>query len=205
MAFAETTRSDPSGARVDAEECVRLARVVGNPSQLADALYVSRGSARHVEPARARECLEESVTLACAGAQGGTHAMTLGLLAELQAEEGDANALLTLRDGLRACFALRDIQTSTVGDHGIQVCTAFDHYEIAATIGGIVAGPFEGTSTSSTGERRNRERTLVTCRHALGEEAYQATFTNGASMTQDEAAVWMVDALERLTDEDFTR
>ena len=200
LAFAETTRSDLSRARVDAEEAVRLARAVGNPTQLADALYVFARSARHAEPARARECVEESVALARAGAQGGTRAMTLGLLAELQAIEGDSAALPTLRDAMRMSFALRDIQTYTVADYGIRVCTAFEQHDVAATIGGTFAGAFEGMSTIPTGELANRERALNACVDALGEHAYDAAYTHGRSMTEDEAAAWILEAFERLSE-----
>jgi predicted ATPase/class 3 adenylate cyclase len=202
LAFAETTRSDLSQARVDAEEAVRLARALGNPTQLAAALYVFARSDRHVEPARARACLEESVALDRAGARSGTRAMMLGLLAELYATEGDLAALGTLRDAMRVCFALRDIQTSTVADYGIQVCTAFEQYEVAATIGGIVAGGFEGMSTVPPGELANREQAFDACKDVLGERAYDAAYTRGKGMTQDEASAWMLEAFERLSEDE---
>jgi predicted ATPase/class 3 adenylate cyclase len=205
LAFAETAGSDLSRARIDAEEAVRLARAIGNPTQLADALYVFARSVRQVEPARARECLEESVALASTGAQGGTRAMTVGLLAELQAVDGDPAAAATLRDALRMCFAVRDIQTGTVADYGINVCAALARHQVAATIGGILAGAFEGTTTVSEGERHGRKRALDAAAGALGKDTFDAAYARGQSMTQDEASTWMLQVFEHLSEDLIAR
>jgi hypothetical protein len=128
--------------------------------------------------------------------------MTLGLLAELQADQADAAAAsVTLRDALRMCFALRDIQTGTVADYGINVCVALARYEVVATIGGILAGAFEGRSTVPAAELRNRAEALHACAHVLGKDAYDAAYTHGQSMTQDEASTWMLRAFEHLSED----
>ena len=55
-------------------------------------------------------------------------------------------------------------------------------------------------STIPTGEVANRERALSACGDAIGERAYNAAYTHGRSMAQDEAAAWILEAFERLSE-----
>jgi predicted ATPase/class 3 adenylate cyclase len=200
LAFAEATSTDGSRAAAEAEEALRLARALGNPTQLSVALYVLALTIWQDEPVRARIALEESIAIAWSGAGAPTtYGMTMALLAQLQARTGDAAALHSLREGLRDAERRDRLQSGTLFDRGIQVCAALGIAELAIVLAGIIEnGPLTGMSSLSAVEVEDRSRTLDTIRTELGDKQYAAAFQHGAAMTYDESCTFVLDELDRL-------
>jgi predicted ATPase/class 3 adenylate cyclase len=199
LAFAEATGSEGSRAAEEAEEALRMARALGNPTQLSVALYVLALTIWHDEPTRARDALDESVALVWSGASATTYGMTMALLAQLQAQDGDPAALRTLRDGLSDSTRRDRLQSGTLLDRAIQVCIALGHVELAVLLAGVIEnGPLAGMSSLSAVEVEARARVLDSVRADVGDVTYAAAFQRGAAMTYDEACTSTLGELDRM-------
>jgi hypothetical protein len=187
LALLETWNVKPS-ARAQAEEAVGLARGLGNPSALADALYAFSWAVSSDEPDAALAALDECIALTRAGASDSVFDGALAQAARLRAEKDESDAAFNL---LREAVA----HSSQIGYRravlfalscGVEVLAHFGYTETAAVISGY--DPARITRTTSP-------RAL---RAALGPDAYERAATRGGAMTFDEIVTFTVAQLDHI-------
>jgi predicted ATPase/class 3 adenylate cyclase len=181
---------------------LEAARIGGQPSALAIALYahamVTSVSDRDV--AR-REC-EESLALTEQGASDVVHANTLGLLARIAEADGDARSA--------ARYVARAIAfADRVGDRPPMIDSMFTTARImhatgaaeplATIMGAIQEGWFAPMSLLVQGEYDVPPEALAAVRSELGAETYDRARARGAAMTYDQIVAFTLGALEPLT------
>jgi predicted ATPase/class 3 adenylate cyclase len=174
-------------AQADASEAVAAAYESGHPTAIANALFVSGLSRWRAEPEVAAPLLDESIALVRAGANSIVYPMMLAIRALVDTQGGDApGAYAALHEAITCAHDKGDIP-ALVGslDYGIQVWAQFGDSEVAATIGGAIAGPL-GAIGGLVYEVPYREGALQQARAALGADAFDAAAARGAVMSLDD-------------------
>jgi len=182
-----TWNEDPR-ARDEAEEAVGLARRLGNPSALADALYALSWAALAEEPDAALRALDEGIALTRSGASDGAFDGSLAQAARLRASSGQADAaLILLREALAHSYQVGYWRATRFAlTCGVEVLTQLGFSEPAAVVCGWNPGPLS---------RIAPQRVLRT---VLGPEAYERAAQRGADMTFDEVVEFAIAELDRL-------
>ncbi|MCJ7438879.1 MAG: adenylate/guanylate cyclase domain-containing protein [Acidimicrobiia bacterium] len=197
-AHVEALRLDDAAAGARAEEAVRLARELGNPTQLALALHAQARAITNVDPTAALTALDESIALTRDGAGASVFGMTLGRAAQLRAHFGDPDGALAL---LREAVAY----SHDVGDHmvlsgmlflGIDALATLGHAEPAAVLAGVVSG--SPLSLLSEMPPVPLEQPLEQARTELGSQAFDTAFARGATMEYDEVVAYTLGELDRI-------
>jgi hypothetical protein len=181
---------DVERARSAAEAALPLARAVGNPSELAAALWSIGITSAIDDPARATAAAEESIAIARNGASGAALGHTLALRAQLRAQAGDVrSALVDLRDSLSYSYDKGDRVMLMVGfDRGVTVLAIADDLEGASTLLGVAnQSALAPLTILSRPEREVRAVLAEELREKLGDAAYEEAVATGAAMTADQA------------------
>ncbi len=203
MAVFATLCCDYATARAEADEGLRLARQVGNPSTSATALWASGRALIRADPSAALVAFEEYVVLARGGAKSANLGSSLGDVGWLKARSGDrVGALRALRDGVR-----HDLRS---GNHSMLVMTLrrtqlalveLEHPEPAAVLAGAeTKGPLAAWNhyAGVDDEELDQEHALSAIQASLGPDAFKRAFARGAAMTFDGVVEYTLGQLQRL-------
>jgi len=168
------TWSGESAARSEAEEAVHLARELGNPSALADALYAFAWAFLFDEPA-ALGALDECIALTRSGASDGVFSGALAQAARLRARRGQRDpALEALRESIMHSYESGYRRAALFAlSNSVDVFFELGCPEPAAVVCGW-PGRFALSSPEETLEA------------ALGHHPYERARSRGAAMTFDE-------------------
>jgi len=187
LALLQTWNNKPA-ARAQAEEAVGLARGLGNPSALADALYGFSWAASSDDPDAALAALDECIALTRAGASDSVFDGALAQAARLRAGKDESDAALDLlREAVVHSYQIgyrRAVHFAL--SCGVEVLARFGYSEPAAVISGY--GPARITRTTPP-------RVL---RAALDPDAYERAATRGGAMTFDEIVTFTVAQLDQI-------
>ena len=193
---------DITTARAEADEGLRLARQVGNPSATATALWASGVALIRADPSAALAAYEDYIVLARRGAKSANLGWSLGSVAWLKARAGDRRgALRSARDGVRHDLRSGN-RTMLAGalNRTKLALVELGYPEPAAVLAGAETdGPLVPWNINgSDAELQDRDDALGTLRASLGPDAYERTAALGSAMTYDEIVEYTLDELERL-------
>ncbi len=166
---------------------MRLARRLGNPSQLAISLAALGFALVHADPRAALTALEESLALSAAGASDVVRGNSLYLVAIVRAELGDRRGCLEAfgvavshfvdtGDRLGLCGALQLGSSSFVG---------IGRPQLAVECAAVAAG--QGTQQLGGDTLQALRMALGRAREELGPEQYDAVWARCAALSYDEA------------------
>ena len=185
LAVFSTYCGDISTARAEAEEALRLARQVGNPSASAAALWAAGRALIRADPPASLAAFEGYVALARSGGRTSNLGWSLGDVSWLKARAGDRpGALRAARDALR--HDLRSGNRTNLAGALNRIKLAFVELgdtEPAAVIAGAEAdGPLVPWNFADgvPVELQDREHALRVLRDSLGAEGYERTAAVGA-------------------------
>jgi predicted ATPase/class 3 adenylate cyclase len=186
-----------------AEDAVRRARALGNPSHLIMALRFFAQTRRpedSSETIRAlEECLAYSGSVATPDSPNVLRAQ--GILAMLRARRGDrAAALQALRDAVtRAHDTGQLLYVAIAVNYGVSVAADLDAPALAATLGGALTdGSLAWIPGASPVETAERQAALERVRARLGPEHYQSALANGSAMNYQQLMEYTFAELEAL-------
>jgi predicted ATPase/class 3 adenylate cyclase len=188
-------------ARQSADEGVRMARALDNPSTLATLLYTAGLALWRDEPQRALEYFAESAALARAGVTYVGAGINLAHLARLEDERGElGRALEVLDEGIEHCRRVGP--RVDIAAIFAQICRTFARngwLEPAAVLAGVVSeGAIANLSGPNTPERIARATTPA--RAQLGDNTYQRLYTRGVAMSYADAIDYARARLNGLAD-----
>jgi predicted ATPase/class 3 adenylate cyclase len=179
---------DLSGALVEAEESLALAREVGNPSDLAIALAALGAALYTSDPRRALDSLEECLALTDAGASDVVRPHALVHLAALRAQFGDARGSLEcLRDGFERYVEWGDRATLGLLAFGAVPLVATGHPELSLAMATAMTrySPLGGETHQAT------QRAVARARDEVGAERANTLVARVETMTYDEVVAYL--------------
>ena len=194
-------------ARTPAEEALRRARMLANPSQLIVALRWFAGTRRPDESDETIQALEECLahSRAVVTPDAPDVLQPLGLLARLRARRRErAPAIEALREGVvRAHDTGQSVMLAFVLSCGVSVAANLDAPELATTVGGAVTdGPLaELTYLVDPLVLAERQGLLEHARAQLGPDRYDTGHATGAAMSYEEIVEYTLAELDRLQTE----
>jgi len=198
-AFFASVVGDFEAGRKYAEESLRAARAVGNPSATVAGLSQVGYALWRDEPERALDALLEGVALSEHRTMNVMLAPSLSLAARLEARKGDVDsAVRHLREAVAHSDENGDDTTLfSTYDRAIRVFAELGRPEPAAVLAGVVTvGPFRHLTTIGVGpEADDRETMLTRARTELGEDAYRDAVTRGAGMAHDQVLDYVLEEL----------
>jgi predicted ATPase/class 3 adenylate cyclase len=190
-------------ARALAQDALRRARALGNPSHLIMALRFyaqTRRSDESDETMRAlHECLDHSSTVTTPDSPNVLRAQ--GILATLLARRGDRTAAIeTLREAVtRAHDTGQLLYVAIAVNYGVSVTADINAPELAATLGGALAeGPLSWIPSASPAETLERRTALDRVRAQLGPERYRSLLASASPMSYQQIIDHTVAELDRL-------
>ncbi len=185
-------------AALEGEGTLRLARELGNPSLLANALTVRVVPTWQREPELAETWLDEALDLVRNGASGVLFGIMLGIRAQLRLRAGDITGA---RGAVReAVTHLRDTgdlpQLVTVFDYAIPVFVASDPSVAAVLAGFALDGPSAALGNMPRDLWPARDAALEQARLELGDERFGADRARGAALSREHAVEQALAAIE---------
>ena len=192
---------DFAASRVEAEECIQLARRLGNPTMQAIAMGTLGIAAWRNDPDTARVALEECIILTRAGAGDATFVHSLALVAPLRARAGDlADALRALQEAVTHGADIGDVIAIAVAmGAAVEVIATLGATQTAAVLYGLrERGPFAGMGSQNDAHRIDRERTVERVRAELSDDEFERNAARGAAMSYDEGLDYALAELDRL-------
>ena len=200
---AHLNAARPEEARGLAEEALRGARALGNPSLLIITLRWFASTRRPDERDDAIQALEECLlhSRAVGTADHPDALQALGKLAALRACRGEhMPALEALRDAI--------IRTNDTGqalfmpilvNYGVSVAAELDAWPLAATLGAAFTGGERARfAPMSATERTDRQAALDHARAQLDPDRYDTAVANGAAMSHEQIVEYTLAELDRL-------
>ena len=190
-------------ARLAADELLRRARVLANPSDMIIALRIfawTRGPDEIDEAIQAlEECLVHSRAVGTPDAPNVQWA--LGLLARLLSGHGEPTvAIEALRQALTGSHntGQRPVLFRSL-DEGVSVAADLGAWELAATLNGALPnGPPGLWMAAGATERAAREAALDQARGQLGGDRYDLALAMGAAMSDEQVVAYTLAELDRL-------
>ena len=198
-AASRALTGDIENARESADGALTLARRIGNPSELAVALWTASLTRARDNPDEALGFAEQSIALTRAGASGSVLGHVLPIRAQLLARNGDtAGAVRDLREAITYSQDKGDkVMLMVAFDRGITVFDSRGLAEPAAVLAGVVLrGPLAVLSILPQAERDDRAVLLERVRTLIGRSAYERAVAQGAAMNENEAASYALDQLD---------
>ena len=177
-------------ARAAADEGLRLARRVNNPSTLVLALWGTGIAYEADDPETALAAFEECVPLVRAGADDVNFGGTLARIARLRDRAGDRRGALDALDEALEHFHRAGPRTELVVVIAqlSRTLSRLGNAEPAATLAGTVAGPFAPLAAVNSDDRLARATTKA--RETLGDTGYNTAYARGESMTYTDATAY---------------
>lgn len=201
--FATLSGDDGTGLRLT-EQALAAARVLGNPTTLAIALYGFALARWQDNPDEARAAIEESLSLTEAGASDVVYADALELLGRLERSAGNIeDALLTIARSLR--------ESTRVGNRPSVISSQWYLAEALGLLGHEVevGAMLHGYSTRGSDARlmpivggregELHEQGISALRAALGVERFDELADRGALMDYEAAVDYTLGELARIT------
>jgi predicted ATPase/class 3 adenylate cyclase len=191
-------------ARAPAEDALRRARTLANPSQLIVALRWFAGTRRADETDETIQALEECLahSRAVATPDAPDVLQPLGLLAKVRARRGErAPAVEALREGVvRAYDSGQPVLLAFVLSCGVNVAIDLDAPELAARLGGALCdGSLAGlTYLVDARVRADRQAALGHAQAQLRPDLYDAARATGIAMSHDRIVEYTLAELDRL-------
>jgi predicted ATPase len=187
--IAAANAQDLTAAREHAEETVRIARQIGNPTTLAIACFTLGEALALTDPEAALANFEESLTVTRNGASDIVFSPALAQIGRLKARAGDAaGATAALRE---AVVQAHDggYRPSVVA--GLEQCVhAFASLELdepaAVLAGAVTQGPLAELNYRSASMAADRQAVLDGTRRRLGADQYHRAMQYGSSLTYEE-------------------
>jgi predicted ATPase len=199
-AAALNRAGDHDAARPPAMEAVEIARRIRNPFLLATASLAAAEAIWRSEPQAALLLVEDSLALTRAGAQDTVEGIALTLAAVIRARTGDLpGALAALQEATLQHHA--DGALGALGDTlriAAGMLARLGEAGPAAVLYGAVAAVPGALTASNEGEQRAIGRSQALARDALGEAAYDAAFSRGAAMDEDEVVRYAMGEFQRV-------
>jgi len=194
---------DLDEARREAEESLRIARPLQNPTALALALFAVGWSFAVDEPDAALAALDESIALTRAGGVDSAFGSTLAIAAQIRARQGDARgALEGAREAIAYSHDVGDrMNMSTAIARGASIAAMLGYQDLGAVVAGIVEGAALGVRLSehfSESEIADYRLVQEQARTAIGDAAYDAATARGAAMGSDEVVAYTLGELDRI-------
>ena len=184
-------------ARAPAEDALRRARTLANPSQLIVALRWYAGTRRDNETDETIQALEECLahSRAVATPDAPDVLQPLGLLAKLRARRHERGpAIEALRQGVvRAHDSGQLVMLAFVLSCGVNVAVDLDAPELAAMLGGAIT---DGSLADLV--RADRRAALDHAQAQLGPDRYDAAHATGFAMSYDRIVEYTLAELDRL-------
>ena len=186
-------------ARAETGIALRMAREVGNPSSLANALMGYGWAVLAEDPVAALAAFDERIALGHQGASPIGTAATLCLAAGVRARSGDlAGAARDLRESVESSHQNGTRLSFYVGTlWGIYVFTARERFDQAAVLDGI-ASSFLTTDYRARWARVDVSDAIDRARAGLGSDRYDEAIRTGARMPYDQAIGYTLRALDDL-------
>jgi predicted ATPase/class 3 adenylate cyclase len=188
-----------AAARAVADDGLRGARRLTNPSALATALWITALTREFDHPEAALLALDESVALVRAGANDVNYGGALAHIARLRDRNGDVVDALGALDEALAHFQRVGPRKEliVVIAQCARTFASHGYAEPAAILAGIIAtGPLAGMGNRGTPERM--ERATSAARKQLGDTAYNNAYSSGSGMTYDEAIAFTRTTLDQV-------
>jgi predicted ATPase/class 3 adenylate cyclase len=193
---ARQSAQDP-GARALAEDALRRARPLANPSLLIITLRWFASTRRPDECDEAIRALDECLahSRAVATADHPDSLQALGKLAPLRARRGEhALALEALCEAVIGAHDTGQVAiTAILLNYGVSVAAALEAWEFAATLGAADTSSMLGAT-----ERAERQTALEQARTQLGHSRYDAAVATGSAMSHEEFVEYTLRELDRL-------
>jgi predicted ATPase/class 3 adenylate cyclase len=186
---------------VEGEDVLRMARDLGNPSVLANALTVRVISTWVEQPDLAEPWLDEALELVRNGASGVMYGIMLAIRAQLFLQHEDLPAA---RSAIRQAVAfVRDTgdvpQLVNVFEYAIPILVESELSVLASMLSGFVLdGPLVSLRSMPTAVLPRRDAALERARRELGEERALVERAHGATLSATEAIAQALDALDAL-------
>jgi hypothetical protein len=194
LAIFRATSSNPSGARAEAEESLRLARRIGNPSGLAIALCVHAIAVLPEDPALAVMSSDESRALTESGASDVMYTIANGTGAAARAVLGDRRGALELtREGIRHSFEQRD-RSSLNYVLSFGIAPTMDSFDSELAL--ACAWALQGFSAANDLVLEVGERAAERARELLGDDDYRRERDAIEALTFDETIERVLLALD---------
>ena len=192
-----------AGARTLAEDALRRARTLANPSLLIITLRWFASTRRSDESDEAIDALEECLahTRAVDTADHPDALQALGNLAPLRARRGEhAVALEALREAVIGAHDTGQAFVTTILlGYGVLVAAELDAWEFAATLGAVVTDLERARFVPmSATERTDRQAALDQARTHLSRARYDAAVATGIAMSPEELVEYILGELGRL-------
>jgi hypothetical protein len=194
--------TDRDDAEATVADVFRMARELGNPSALANALTIKVVATWVDDPDGARPWLDEGLALVRAGASGVMFGIMLAIQAQLDLHAGDlVGARATIREALDYLGDTGDVpQIVTVVQYAIPVFVASGALAAAAVLAGFsLDGLYAPLGNMPPDVQPRRDAAIERARAELGDVRFAAERSRGASMPLDEVVAFALAALaERL-------
>jgi predicted ATPase/class 3 adenylate cyclase len=197
----------PDDARVAADNLLRRARALANPSELIFSLRIFAWTRRPDEIDEAIQALEECLahSRAVATPEAPNVSWALGLLATLRSRHGEPlDAIEALRQALAGAHdSGQRLAVSRALDNGVSVAADLGAWELAATLDGAVldAQRLGLSRIAGATERAARSAALAHARAQLGPDRFDAARAAGTAMTYEQLVEHTLDELDRLLTE----
>jgi predicted ATPase/class 3 adenylate cyclase len=194
----------PDVSRDAAEQAVRAARQRGQPSLLAHALATRGMATLRSDPTAALRDLEEGLAIADGGHKTGMTAGARLFAARLYLQRGEAPAAVR---SARLAFAEAFDEDAVPLLGGLTFLTVvlltnLNHpREATVAAAAIIEGGLHPATALSSDAQVDLDAALDACRTALEPSEFDAAWSEGAGMTQQEALAFAASWLDRLADE----
>jgi predicted ATPase len=207
---ARLSASQDAEARALAEDALRRARTLANPSLLIITLRWFASTRRPDESDEAIQALEECLahSRAVATSDHPDALQALGNLAPLRARRGQhAVALEALCEAVIGAHDTgQAFVTPILLSYGVSVAAELDAWEFAATLGAAVTDLERARLVPmSATERTDRQAALDQARTHLGRSRYDAAVATGTAMSLEELVEYTLGQLDRLLAENKLR
>jgi predicted ATPase len=197
---ARLSTSESAEVRALAEDALRRARPLANPSLLIINLRWFASTRRPDESDEAIHALEEGLAYsrAVATAHHPDALQTVAKLAQLRVRRGEhAPALEALREAVIGAHDTRQAAiTAILLNYSVSVAAELDAWEFAATLSAALPSPLLGAT-----ERTDRQAALDQAQTHLGHGDYDAAIATGTTMSHDELVEYTLGEINRLLDE----
>jgi hypothetical protein len=203
-----TFGSDRDQAEVESARVLRMARELGNPSVLSNALTVRVVSTWINEPVLAAPWLDEALDLVRSGASGVMFGIMLAIRAQLRLHASDMQgARRAIREAVAYLHDTGDLpQLVTVFEYAITVLVASESSVPAAVLAGFALdGPFAPLGNMPADVWPRRDKALEQARKELGVERFGVERAYGATLSSENAVAHALNALDAPEERQATR